>query len=259
MGETNIAWTNRTWNPVRGRPHWTGRVRETPEKLAEPLSWKKPRMVFVNSMSDLFDYEITPEYIEQIFGVMAYCSRHTFQVLTKRAESMSVWFSRWLGSYDDPLTACLDRAGLAPGSPRSWPLPNVWLGVSVEDQRRADERIPHLLRTPAAVRFLSVEPMLGPVDLERSVPCGYYCDPEVGHVDHYPSLIGIDWVIVGGESGPGHRPMNLDWARSIRDQCRAAGVPFFFKQGSGPRPGMHAELDGEVIQEFPRAPRGVGV
>ena len=294
MGDTNIAWTNCTWNPLRGcteispgcahcyaaavaarfsglgqpyeglayrdangRAHWTGQVRTVPEKLAEPLKWKKPRMVFVNSMSDLFHEDVPDEYIAAVFGVMAACPQHTFQVLTKRSERLRHWFAWLPRHYDGPRRTDLPwytedlvtRLKLAPET--DWPLPNVWLGVSVEDQRRADERIPHLLRTPAAVRFLSVEPLLGPVDLERAVPCGYYCDPAVGHVDHYPALDGIHWVIVGGESGPGFRPMNLDWARSIRDQCQAAGVPFFYKQSSGLRPGTGVELDGQVIQEFP--------
>ena len=189
-----------------------------PERLDGPLRWKKPRRIFVNSMSD----EAVPdEFIVEVFAVMARAPRHVFQVLTKRPERMLAFCSReahWWGN----------KAEIAAREDYGKPLPNVWLGTSVENQRWADIRIPLLLQTPARVRFISAEPLLGPVDLRS-----YTWTKEQGAMR--PRL---DWVICGGESGPGRREMDLDWARSLRDQCRAAGVPFFFKQKSGPKPGM---------------------
>ena len=240
---------------VRGKG-WTRKVSPLPQNLAEPLSWKKPRRVFVNSMSDLFHEDVPNEYIAAVFGVMAACPQHTFQVLTKRAERMAAWFE-WLASARQPWPTqgppgwlCHEHARRqAHGDVRwmrredTWPLPNVWIGVSVEDQKRADERIPHLLRVPAAVRFLSCEPLIGPVDLGRVA----FPDEGVAHLD---ALRGayfcdglneprrtprIDWVIVGGESGLDARPFDLAWARSIVAQCREADVACFVKQ-LGARP-----------------------
>jgi protein gp37 len=204
-------------------PRWTGKVRFIEEHLEDPLHWKKPRRIFVNSMSDLFHEKILDKWIHLIFGVMAACPQHIFQILTKRPLRMREWAREvenrvpkagcnpWLVDWPSPT-----------GEPRTgkWPLPNVWLGVSVEDQKTADERIPLLLQTPAAVRWISYEPALGPVDLWK------YTYSDVKMKEH--SL--LDWVVCGGESGPGARPMHPDWARSVRDQCAAAGVPFFFKQ-----------------------------
>lgn len=239
MGATSIEWTDQTWNPVVGctrvspgckycyafelhdmrhRAHLAGskvpkqyakpfkEVQLMPERLDDPLHWKKPRMVFVNSMSDLFHEDIPDEFITKVFVSMAAAGQHTFQVLTKRAERMREFI--------------LSKKRLT-----EEPLRNVWLGVSVEDQQRADERIPVLNRTPAAVRFLSCEPLLGPVNL-RSEHIRWAIDGECDQLG-YPLL---DWVIVGGESGMLARPMELGWARSIRDQCVAAHIPFFFKQ-----------------------------
>jgi len=187
--------------------------------LMRPLRWRQPRTIFPCSMTDLFGEWVPDEWIDRIFAVMALSPQHTFQVLTKRPERMRAYMTaRSQGNAEAVrvmLTAFHARAGKWCKS-IVWPLPNVWLGVSVEDQATADARIPLLLATPAAVRFVSYEPALGPVLLDPAwiVPFG-------------PTL---DWVIYGGESGPGARPMHPDWARSARDQCADAGVAFFFKQ-----------------------------
>jgi protein gp37 len=231
---------------TEGRADWTGRINLLPERLSQPLRWRKPRRVFVNSLSDLFHDGVPDEFIAQVFGVMASAQRHTFQLLTKRHARM-----RSLLSSPD-FRAVVTMAALQllrTGEPDfraldEWPLPNVWLGVSVEDQKWADIRIPSLLATPAAVRFLSCEPLLGPLDLFGRPDQG--CEeagPGIIHLGHamrtdYGSgtewdcdhQCGIDWVIAGGESGPGARPMLPAWVRSLRDQCIAAEVPFFFKQ-----------------------------
>lgn len=175
-----------------------------PERLRKPYSWRNPKRVFVNSMSDLFHELIPDEYIREVFAVMADLPQHTFQILTKRPERAANWHGPWA--------------------------PNIWMGTSVEN-RRVLARIDHLRQCQAAVRFLSAEPLLGPLD----------------SLD----LDGINWVIVGGESGPGHRPMNHDWARDIRDKCVAAHVAFFFKQDSGPRTEMRPWLDGMVWEQYP--------
>jgi protein gp37 len=174
-----------------GQPRFTGELRFHAHRIAEPLHWKKASRVFVNSMSDLFHEKVDDWWIDRIFAQMMNCPRHTFQILTKRAQRMRTWCEE------------LRQQGVMP-------LENVWLGVSVENQRFADERIPLLLETPAAVRFISAEPLLGPI---RTL-----------------ATSSLDWVIVGGESGPNARPMHPEWALSLRDQCASAGVPFFFKQ-----------------------------
>jgi protein gp37 len=233
---------------------WTGEVRMVPEHLADPLRWKRPRRIFVNSMSDLFHEKLSNEQIAAVFGVMAASPWHTFQVLTKRAKRMREWFA-WadargdhgLAMYpDDPadwrIRQMLRVAALCAGVnalPQNhggpWPLPNVWIGVSVENQAAADERIPDLLATPAAVRFLSCEPLIGPVDI-AGIGGGsdYLGDPRDGDQGED----GIDWVIAGCESGPRARPCDVAWLRSLRDQCAAAGCAFFLKQAKyidGPR------------------------
>lgn len=209
---------------------WTGTVRMVPEHLADPLRWRRPRRVFVNSMSDLFHESLTNEQIAAVFGVMAAAAQHTFQVLTKRARRMREWFE-WVRCQrgQTPRSVCSQAASplvkriwnFAMGD-RSWPLPNVWLGVSVENQAAAAERIPELLRTPAAVRWLSCEPLLGPVDLAASS-------------QNARSLVeDLDWVVAGCESGPGARPCDVAWLRSLRDQCAAGGVAYFLKQAVEP-------------------------
>lgn len=226
-------------------PRWTGECRFIPDKLAEPLSWRKPERIFVNSMSDLFHADITDEQIAAVFGVMAASPQHTYLILTKRAERLPEWFA-WATKRgeqgarlfpDDDLDWRIRQmlhvearrmgvdlnadARQNHGGP--WPLPNVHIGVSCEDQQRANERIPHLLRTPAAVRFVSAEPLLGPIDLAK------LRDDEIGA--KWNALeCGLNWVIVGSESGPGARPMAIEWARKIVDDCRAAGVAVFTKQ-----------------------------
>lgn len=200
-----------------------------PERLGLPLKWRKPRMVFVNSMSDLFHKEIPDEYIAQVFAVMATAGRHTFQVLTKRPARMRSLLSS--AEFQQDVRDVADAMGRN-GWEESWPLPNVWLGVSAEDQKWANVRIPVLLDTPAAIRFVSAEPLLGPIDLGRWMNAVDW--PECWG-DHEPSdecgrCIRPDWVIVGGESGPKARPMHPDWARSIRNQCTSAGVAYLFKQ-----------------------------
>jgi protein gp37 len=286
---TSIEWTDRTWNPVVGcslvspgctncyamrmagrieamgtAPHyagltqpskagpvWTGEVRAAPDHvLLQPLRWRKPARIFVNSMSDLFHEALPDAVIDRVFAVMALAPHHTFQVLTKRPDRMRQYLSNsqatvWITGRAHRLTIDygFDRgdAYRAFEEGRPWPLPNVWLGVSVEDQARADERIPILLDTPAAVRWMSAEPLLGPIDLTR-LPYPnrgrtWMIDAVRGEMrepglDRTPigGVVSLDWVVAGGESGPDARPMHPDWVRSLRDQCASAGVPFLFKQ-----------------------------
>ena len=291
---TKIQWTDEVWNPIVGcarvspgcqhcyaervahrglterhrgltvagahGPRWTGEARFVPEVLGKPLHWRKPRRVFVNSMSDLFHDDITFEQIAAVFGVMAATPHLTYQVLTKRPRRMVEFFA-WLddqsmgwpeiygGQRRDMVMSPCARLYLSDGLPAReswpWPLPNVWLGVSVEDQQRADERIPVLLECPAAVRFLSVEPLLGPVDLNR---------PAFNGAHFLSATAGIGWVIVGGESGPGARPCNLGWIRSVVEQCRQAGVPVFVKQvGSCPVGRGIDDVTDQIFADIERA------
>lgn len=210
-------------------PRWTGKVELIEERLEAPLSWRKPERIFALSMSDLFHEKVPDAWIDRILSVVARCPRHAVLVLTKRAERLP----RYMG---DPATRGR-IAALLGGGELPWPLPNLWLGVSAEDQRRADERIPDLLKTPAAVRFLSCEPLLGPVDLTR-LGAGYLRRDALtgllgapgGVLAGRDALPGIDWVILGGESGPRAREHRLSWSQSILDQCRASGVAAFEKQ-----------------------------
>lgn len=259
---TNIEWADRTWNPVtgctrvsagcdncyavgmtkrleamgqvkylnlvnEGKSHFNGTVRYHEEELGKPLRWKKAQRIFVNSMSDLFHKEVPFEFIDRVLLTIAQCPQHTFMVLTKRPERMAEYFDGITsGSVSERLLMLPRYAefhSTVLNYRRGTPLANLWLGTSVENQATANERIPHLLKVPAAVRFLSCEPLLGPVDF-RKVPGFNKCGQE--GVDLVRNL----WVIAGGESGPNARPMHPDWARSLRDQCQAAGVPFFFKQ-----------------------------
>lgn len=309
MAKSKIQWTDETWNPVRGcsrvspgcdncyaaaqahrfdgpglpyeglttlrrkRTDWSGRLRFVPEMLDKPLRWKRPRRIFVNSMSDLFHPSISNEQIAAVFGVMASAPQHTFQVLTKRADRMRAWFRGYEGSSGagaSPYAAEEAARGVLGGAfdlrccdpaQTDWPLPNVHLGVSVEDQERADERIPDLLATPAAVRFVSAEPLLGPIDLDRipRVECvgvrSVLREPPTT-VWHHQRL---NWVIIGGESGPGARPCDVAWIRSLVTQCREAGVAAFVKQlgahyvdaanGIG---GQQAKPDPQVVPKIRR-------
>lgn len=210
---------------------WTGQVNLFPEVMKQSLRRKVPTRFFVGSMTDLFHPSVPLHFLDKVFAYMCLAPQHTFQILTKRPGRMREYL---LGMF---MTAGWKRRlqmQLPPELQRSqeWrdcrsPLGNVWLGVTVEDQATADARIPELLKTPAAVRFISVEPMLGPVDLSA---VRYCADPVLG------MKWGLDWVICGGETGPGARPMHPDWARLLRDQCAASGVPFFFKQWGEFRP-----------------------
>jgi protein gp37 len=255
---------------------WNGQVRLIPELLRQPWDWVKPRRIFVNSMSDLFHESVPFEYIAAVFFIMAHTTRHTYQVLTKRPQRM-LDFLQWLKTYDpenqreegdelwgywlgDAISDAADqvpamkalewepsrgkRGGYDNCGP-GWPYENIWLGVSVENQMAADERIPLLLQCPAAVRWVSCEPLLGPVDLtcigdgQLNVLSGRASNDLTCCVDHEiehcaPDCSGkiqaLDWVVVGGESGYDARPMHPAWALSLRDQCAATAVPFFFKQ-----------------------------
>jgi protein gp37 len=276
MADTAIEWTDKVWNPVRGcslvsagctncyamkqahrfsgpggayegltmmtshGPVWTGKARPAPEAILRPLFWHKPALVFVNSMSDLFHEDVPFTFIDKVFAVMARAHQHTFQILTKRPKRMCDYLTAkstrervFISGHVLPLCAL---AGLP-----EWPLPNVWLGVSVENQEAADERIPLLLQTPAAVRWISAEPLLGEVNLEEvELPSEFNLSPTLPGLINalspaddrrfYTAPARLDWVVAGGESGPGARPMHPEWARALRNQCKAAGVPFFFKQ-----------------------------
>ena len=261
---SRIEWTDTTWNPTTGcrkvspgcdhcyaatlakRLKAMGNARyqnDGPDgpgfgltlhwdKIEEPLAWTKPRRVFVNSMSDLFHPGVPLEFVLRCFRVMARASDHQFQILTKRPTYMARL-----------IPAIMDELRL------SSPPQNIWLGTSVENQEWADKRVPSLLDVPAAVRFLSCEPLLGPVSLES------FLRPTSNG-----SAAAIHWVIVGGESGPNHRPFDISWARSIREQCRVARVPFFFKQVGGRTPKAGGrELDGRTYSEFPTPLFGASV
>jgi protein gp37 len=266
MADSKIQWTNKTWNPTTGctklsagcancyaEREWRrlsknpkhvayGRrftnVKMHPKRLDYPLHIRKPAMFFVDSISDLFHESVTDEFIGRVFKRMALCPQHIFQILTKRATRMLEllkgvdYVQPWVPDKGKD-TFHIENVAM--------PLPNVWLGVSCEDQATADERIPLLLQTPAAVRFISAEPQLGPIDISFDLEIHYQC-PNCGDGQGfegercscgdgiYYATDTIDWVIVGGESGKKARPMHPDWPRSLRDQCQAAGVPFFLKQ-----------------------------
>jgi protein gp37 len=228
-------------------PVWNGQVRFNRDWLTQPLHWKKPRQVFVCAHGDLFADGVEDAWIDQIFAVMALSPQHTFQVLTKRPDRMRQYLTgEGLGRDGTPdvdrrfAMIELHAADLAKtGKPSDLPepLPNVWLGVSAEDQIRADQRIPQLLATPAAKRFVSIEPLLGPIDLTGAIYAGEggismqgYLRNKAEPDDFHYWARKLDWVIVGGESGRGARPMHPAWAQTIRDDCAAAGTPFFFKQ-----------------------------
>ncbi|MDF2140823.1 phage Gp37/Gp68 family protein [Paenirhodobacter sp. CAU 1674] len=309
---TNIEWTDATWNPITGctlvsegcrhcyaatlaatrlkhhpsraglarinaagEAKFTGEVRFNAKWLDQPLRWRKPRRIFVCAHGDLFHESVPDEWIDKVFAVMALCPQHTFQVLTKRPDRMREYvlgahcdgarrfavadaaeqiannFPVWDGNgyrlWDGYAGKAWDQKVTAVLTGPQWPMPNVWLGASIEDQTTADERIPLLLTTPAAVRFVSAEPLLGSVDLrivqargssrvQNCVTGGSFSETSLERLPDGPR---IDWLIVGGESGPHARPMHPDWVRSMRDQCQSAGVPFFFKQwgewvGAGP-------------------------
>jgi protein gp37 len=289
---STIEWTDASWNPTRGcdeiapgcahcyakrfAERFRGVVghayeqgfdpRLAPDKLGEPLTWKAPKKIFVDSMSDLFHEAFDFDYIAACFGVMAAAWWHTHQVLTKRPERAAEFFA-WLETQHNPdryrhpeliehaavvaekhgqmeianrlFRAANDRVGKG-----LWPLPNVWIGTSIANQTDADKNVPHLLQIPAAIRFLSVEPLLGPVDLSRFLKLARFkadydsLVANCGGEDRLPAHLrwngklppSIQWLIVGGESGPGARPCNVEWIRSIVRQCAAADVALFTKQ-----------------------------
>lgn len=267
---------------------WTGEICLDEHKLDLPLRWTRPRKIFVNSQSDLFHEDVPREYIAAIFGVMSLSCHHTFQILTKRPERMLEELS------DLFLDECMDaairyRVGLPTGNKARemnanmpdwakrddaelvWPLPHIWLGVSAEDQQRADERIPLLLQTPAAVRFVSAEPLIEPISFrwKNSTPLGHLhprhkhpLPTELGQIitDEYDGLRELDWIIVGGESGPDARPCDISWIRSIVQECQEAGVACFVKQlgkypwhnGIGPFPPKHIyrEQTGQLFNKI---------
>jgi len=269
-------------------PVWTGEVRFNERQLLEPLGWKRPRTIFVCAHGDLFHESVPDAWIDRVFAVMALTPHHTYQVLTKRPERMRDYVAEFMAGRrlvmsaateirDSLIGALLVANSLgivtaedlvsrhAPlGGAAAHPLPNVWLGTSVEDQRRADDRIPHLLQTHAAVRFISAEPLLGPIDLTAIRPAeaarqfgfevvdslrGIHTRVPMQHErPRREPTTGIAWVIVGGESGPGARPMHPEWARSLRDQCHAAGVAFFFKQWGAWAPGTNVTRHQGVVR-----------
>lgn len=268
MGDkTGIEWTDATWNPVTGcvkvsqgckfcyaKREWprlagnkksiyAGRkfedVRVHPERLKQPLLWARPRRIFVNSMSDLFQEGVPFDFIDQCFGVMSVCGQHTFQILTKRPERAVEYFRTNPGERQAAWFTCAvaqlleNKATTEDGAVEvharknvpGYPPRNVWIGTSVEDQESADLRVPQLLDVPGRVRFLSIEPLLGPIDFGG--------DRWINHRDprmHERPIERVDWIIVGGESGGSGRPMASEWVRTIRDQAAAFEIPFFFKQ-----------------------------
>lgn len=280
---TKIQWADATWNPFNGcsrksagckncyaekfaarfskpglryeglineRKQWTGVIRLAEDKLFDPLTWRKPKRIFVNSMSDLFHADVPELWIDRVFAVMALAPHHTFLVLTKRPERMlqymnaknvrnRIWNTAWnISDWSktepgSPADAAIARAIIAHSSPKHeepWPLPNCHLGVSVEDQESADERIPLLLDTPAAIRWVSYEPALGPVNFWTS----YTETGPAGTPRSFWQSAGwiekLDWIVCGGESGPGARRFDPAWARAVVKQCKAAGVACFVKQ-----------------------------
>jgi len=282
MGKTSIEWTQnpdgtpgRTWNPVTGctkvspgcdHCYAEGIARRFagskafprgfdvtlhPERLDAPLRWRKPSVVFVNSMSDLFHADVPDEFIARVWAVMAATPQHTYQVLTKRHGRMRSLLAST--EFDLAVATAWEQLGSVAGSLLAdhsppYPLPNVWLGVSAEDQQRADLRIPALLQTPAAVRFVSAEPLLGPIDLDQ------YLHHQWG--ERWPRE-ELHWVIVGGESGPGARLMDPAWGRSLVEQCQAADVAVFVKQlGSAHGPAKGSDMttwpEDLRVREYPK-------
>ncbi len=271
MTKTKIEWCDESWNPLRGcsrvsdgcqncyaesvawrfkKPgmafenliakggQWNGSIKLLPEKLEEPLHWKKPRRIFVNSMSDLFHENVPFDFIDKVFAVMASASQHNFIVLTKRPARMLEYMTNEFTRRN--IFTCALQIKTSATILNQWPLSNIKLGVSVEDQKTADERIPLLLKTPATFRLISAEPLLGPINLTRGVETrasfenwlsgDKFAIAELANQFMKNLPTKIDWVIAGGESGHGARPSHPDWFRGLRDQCKASNTPFFFKQ-----------------------------
>lgn len=268
---------------ANGSLNWTGKINIHEPSLHKPLLAKRPTTYFVNSMSDLFHKDVPFSFVDMVFCIMKACPQHTFQILTKRADRMLKYFSsdrpkilddaylQMMGSeeFDNmPSMVCyVQKNGI-----EGWPLQNVWMGVSVEDQKAADERIPYLLQVPAAVRFLSCEPLLGPVNLNQIETT----DETLDVLNKFGNAVGgacgdlsygIDWVIAGGESGKDARPMHPEWVKSLRDKCNEADVPFFFKQWGEWRDGARGDTaiakwamignNGQVFSNDDIVPRGL--
>lgn len=258
--KTGIAWSDATWNPVTGctkisegcrhcyaervwprmaasQGRYFGRefgdVMVHPEALEIPLRWRRPRKIFVNSMSDLFHESIPDDFIDQVFAVMALAKQHTFQILTKRPDRMKAYMDLTYDNREHAISGWMLRISKEDHGILDLPLSNVWLGVSAEDQKTLNERIPVLLSTPAAFRWVSIEPMIGPVSFRwASWQSGRFMETEDGQMvrNHLDGLRRLDWVVVGGESGPEARSMEAGWVRILIEQCREANVPFFLKQ-----------------------------
>ena len=270
---SNIEWCDASWNPATGCSHVSEGCRNCYaerdwkrlstmsktvyyereftdvqchyDRLNQPLRWRKPRRIFVNSMSDLFHDDVPDDFITLVFAAMAQAYHHQFIVMTKRPMRASNWFCTGNRHLEMTRAFVNFKDYCEPVGP--WPLPNVWLGVSVEDQPTADERIPILIKTPAAVKVLSVEPLLERVTVTMAVE-QFHARDALLRLNKPP----VDWVIVGGESGAAARPFQSDWARSIRDECKTAGVPFFMKQMSGrTKAERNAIPDDLMIREFP--------
>jgi protein gp37 len=293
---TKIEWSDATWNVITGcsvasascrrcyamklagtrlqhhpsragltqdtpaGPVWTGEVRFNEDWLLQPLAWRRPRRIFVCAHGDLFHENVPDEWIDRVFAVMALAPHHTFQVLTKRAERMLDYLRCGGGScINVGIRQAIERMGHPDIGAVDKALPNVWLGVSVEDQAAADKRVPLLLQTPAAVRWISAEPLLGPVDLSAeylAIKCGGRYPFKGLPKEHRTTLVDLlDWVVVGGESGANARPMSPTWARSLRDQCAAAGVPFLFKQWGEWLP-MLGQAEGVPVKQKAETPDG---
>ena len=243
MPQTKSAYGYSVEKTEGGKINWTGILTENISQVGKPMDIKKPAIFFVSSMSDIFHKNMSFYMIDDLFDIMNRCPQHTFKVLTKRQDEMAAYYfwKRNGSGYRFPV----------------WPLPNVHLGVSVENQEYADKRIPKLMECEAKVRFLSCEPLLGPVDITNagikdgySVPTRFTTDGKgIEWTDPGGMFIGVNQVIVGGESGPGARPMNPDWVRDIRDQCEGSGVAFYFKQWGGKTKGNI--LDGVQYLESP--------
>ncbi|WP_417821274.1 phage Gp37/Gp68 family protein [Terasakiella sp.] len=275
---SKIEWTDKTWNPIAGcavvsegckncyainqamrnaamgcdkyvgttrksgtKHVWTGKINFDEKALLAPLKRKTPTRYFVNSMSDLFHENVPDEWIDKIFAVMALCPQHTFQVLTKRPERMREFYQN--PARDDLITWAQAEFTKRFQS-QTVSLPNVWLGVSIEDQATANERIPLLLDTPAAVRWVSAEPLLGPVIFGSVDIHG------IGKVYREKVIDHLDWVVVGGESGPGARPMHPEWADELRGQCEMSGVPFLFKQWGEWAPYDRGQIDQGALVSY---------
>jgi len=281
---SKIEWTNKTWNPIVGcskcspgcdncyaekmanrlacmsvkddrsemfrvdskgkyamvtnNGKWNGKTFFSEIDLNKPYQWKKPRMIFVCSMGDLFHESVPFEWVNQVMAIIAICQQHTFQILTKRPERMKQYFAPIGGTTRRDWVASKMARKLNVSTLKfpDWPLPNLWLGVTAENQVMADKRIPILLQIPAAIRFVSVEPMLGPVDIH---PHGLSPDRPL-----------LDWVICGGETGHNARPIHCIWVQALKEQCRLANVPFFFKSWGGKNKSNH-RIDGIEYHQFP--------